>query len=108
MARSGLAKGKNKGHITQERELKAKPSSRKGVRTIQKPAVCMKHSRTTLWFPSALFTHFNILIFSFLFALIQFYLLIALNRNWELEWHCVVLLRVRLWVWPRTSAESWI
>jgi hypothetical protein len=32
MTRSGLAKGKNKGHITQERELKPKPSQRKGVR----------------------------------------------------------------------------
>jgi hypothetical protein len=34
MARSGIAKGKNKGHITQERELKAKPSTRKGVRQV--------------------------------------------------------------------------
>jgi hypothetical protein len=32
VARSGLAKGKNSGHITQQRELKPKPSHRKGVR----------------------------------------------------------------------------
>jgi large subunit ribosomal protein L36e len=30
--RSGLAKGKNSGHVTQQRELKPKPSHRKGVR----------------------------------------------------------------------------
>lgn len=31
MARSGLAKGKNPGHVTQQRDLKPKPSYRKGV-----------------------------------------------------------------------------
>jgi len=31
MARSGLAKGANKGHITEERTLAPKPSHRKGV-----------------------------------------------------------------------------
>ena len=31
MARTGYAKGANSGHITEERTLKAKPSSRKGV-----------------------------------------------------------------------------
>ena len=31
MTRTGLAKGANKGHITKERELPAKPSNRKGV-----------------------------------------------------------------------------
>jgi hypothetical protein len=31
MARSGYAKGKDKGHITEQRELKPRPASRKGV-----------------------------------------------------------------------------
>lgn len=33
MARTGYAKGANSGHVTEQRDLKPKPSSRKGVST---------------------------------------------------------------------------
>ena len=34
MTRTGLALGKNRGHVTEQRELAPKPSHRKGVRIL--------------------------------------------------------------------------